>query len=147
MKRRLKMYKCKYFKLYELLPKSLYEDEDTGWELIDERLLRTIDFVRELLGVPLTVNTWKQGGSRGYSCARTPDCKEYSKGSYHSVRADRKVMACDMVSNTLTAAEMRKKIKDSADSLPYPIRLENGVAWLHVDVAEKTGYKIYVFNA
>lgn len=140
------MYICKYFKLYELLPKSLYKNENTGWNMIDERLLRTIDFVRELLGVPLTVNTWKQGGPRGFSCARTPDSKEYSKGSYHSVRPDRLVMACDMVSNKLTAAEMRKIIKDNADKLPYPVRLENGVSWLHIDVVEKPGYKVYIFN-
>lgn len=141
------MYKCKYFKLYELLPKSLYKDEEQGWELIDERLLRTIDVVREIVGKPLYVNTWKNGGNRNYSCVRTQDCKEYNYGSYHTLRDDRKVMACDMVCNAMNADEIRRLIKENVDKLPYPIRLELNVSWVHVDVAEKKGYKVYEFHA
>ena len=140
------MYKCKYFKLYELLPKELYVNEEDGWDLIDEKLLITADSVRKLLNVLLICNTWKSGGVRGYSCARIPACVDYSKGSYHSVRDDRKVMAIDVVSNTMTAEDMRTKIKNNADKLPYPIRIEGGVSWLHVDVAAKDGYKVYEFK-
>lgn len=141
------MYKCKYFKLRELLPKEIYKNEDEGWDLIDERLLITADIVRGIVGVPLICNTWYTGGTRGYSCARIPACKEYSKGSYHSVREDRKVMAIDVVSNIMSAEKMRQKIKENMDKLPYPIRIEKGVSWLHVDVAEKKGYKVYEFTA
>lgn len=141
------MYKTKYFKLWELLPKEIYKNEEEGWDLIDERLLKTADAIREIIGKPLICNTWYTGGKRGYSCARIPACKEYSKGSYHSVRDDRKVMAIDVISTEISAEEMRSKIKENEASLPYPIRIEKGVTWLHVDVAAKEGYKIYEFTA
>lgn len=140
------MYKSKYFKLYELLPKELYKNEEEGWSFIDERLLITIDKIRELLGVPLTCNNWYWGGKRNYSCVRTKNSAEYRYGSYHSLRDDRKVMAIDVISTKMTAQEMRDKIKENAKSLPYPIRLEKGCSWLHCDVFAKKGYKVYEFN-
>lgn len=139
--------KCKYFKLYELLPKELYRDENYGWDLFDERLLVIADEVREILGTPLICNTWKNGGVRRYSCARIPACKEYRRGSYHSIREDRRVMAIDLVSNDMSAENMRIMIKENASRLSYPIRIEEGVSWLHIDVAAKEGYKVYGFRS
>lgn len=137
----------KYFKLYELLPRELYVDEVSGWDKFDPKLLETLDVIREILGVSLICNNWKHGGSRNYCGARIPKCKEYSYGSYHTVRSDRKVMAADLISTKMSATDMRAKIIANASKLPHNIRIENGVSWLHVDVAEKKGCKVYLFNA
>lgn len=136
----------KYFKLYELLPRELYVDEVTGWDIFDPKLLETLDVIREILGVSLICNNWKDGGSRNYCGARTPKCKEYSYGSYHTVRLDRKVMAADLISTKMSAADMRAKIIANASRLPHNIRIENGISWLHIDTAGKAGQKIYLFN-
>ena len=140
-------YKCRNFALYELLPKELYVDEETGWDMFDERLLRTIDIVRDILGVGLTCNNWKFGGKRNYCGGRTKDSDVYNYGSYHSIRKDRKVMAVDLISPKMTAEKMRQTLVSNAKDLPYPIRVEAGVSWLHIDVAAVIGYKIYFFNA
>lgn len=34
----------------------------------------------------------------------------------------------------MTAEEARQAIKNNANLLPYPVRLEKGVSWLHMDV-------------
>lgn len=141
------MYKCKYFKLYELLPEELYKDENTGWGLFDEKLLITADKIREVLGVPCVVNNWKSGGTRRYSCLRTKKSSYYAEGSYHSLRSDRKVMAIDMIPQGMTAAMAREKIMKHKDDMPFQMRLENNVTWIHADVAVKKGYKVYLFNA
>lgn len=46
------MYKSKYFKLQELLPKELLIlREDIGWILFDDRILRKADKIREIYGI------------------------------------------------------------------------------------------------
>ena len=77
------MYKCKNFKLYELLPKEIYKDEEYGWELLDEKLKITINIVRDILGVPLICNNWYWGGSRNWCGYRPIDCKIGAKMSAH----------------------------------------------------------------
>ena len=140
-------FKCRNFALYELLPKELYVDEETGWDMFDEKLLKTIDAVRDILGIGLTCNNWKFGGKRNYCGARTKDSDVYMYGSYHSVRPDRKVMATDLISPKMTAAKMRQVLVENSSKLPYPVRIEAGVSWLHIDTASVVGYKIYFFNA
>ena len=100
-------YKCRHFTLKELLPKELYIDEETGWEMFDEKLLRTIDVVRDIAGVPLICNDWASGGNRNYCGARTPKSKDYKSGSFHSVREDRPVMAVDLISLKLSAEQIK----------------------------------------
>ena len=56
------MYKCKNFKIFELVPPEIMTlPEDYLWELFDENLLRVIDRLREDLKRPITINTWKNG--------------------------------------------------------------------------------------
>lgn len=141
------MYRPNYFKLYELLPPELYKNEEQGWEIIDKKLLITLDFIRNLIKQPMVVNNWHNGGAWKYRGARTTNSADYRVGSYHSVRKDRKVMAADFSCALLSAEAIRTLIVQNADKLPYPIRLEKDVKWVHVDVAEKKGYKVYLFNA
>lgn len=133
--------KCRYFKLYELLPPELYIDETKGWDLIDDRLKDTIDWVRRLAGVPLLCNTWNMRGTRRDSGYRAADCRTGAKSSMH-----KKGMAADLISDKVTAARMRETILANASSAPCNIRLEADVDWLHVDVKD-TGRKVYLFKA
>ena len=48
----------------------------------------------------------------------------------------------------MTADEVRDRLQDMADRLPFPIRLERNVSWVHLDVAAKEGQeKVYLFYA
>jgi hypothetical protein len=47
----------------------------------------------------------------------------------------------DVVSNEMTAQEMRDKIFENADKLPVPIRIEDGVSWLHFDTFDPSNGK------
>lgn len=140
------MYKCKWFKVSELLPKELFKSENQGWNIFDDRLKETLDAVREILQVPLICNNWMHGGNRNNCGARTKNSPYYRHGSYHTVRPDRKVMAADLVSSRMSAQEMRDILVQNYKRLPYPVRIEQGVTWLHIDVAEVPGYKIYFFK-
>lgn len=138
--------KSEYFKLYELLPKELYYDEESGWDWIDSRLIATLDWLRKETGVPLIVNNWKWGGKRNFCGARIPASADFSYGSRHTLRTDRKVMAADIISTKMSAAQMRNLIRRKKNELPYPVRIERYVSWLHIDVDNPGLVQVYEFG-
>ena len=121
--------KCKWFKLYELLPPETYKDEEHGWETLCDELKKTIDFCRELFKEPLVINDWKIKGHRQYCGFRTKTCPVGAKFSAH-----KQGMAADIISPKLSAKDMRKMLHENAAKLPYKVRLEANVSWLHIDV-------------
>lgn len=144
-------YRPKYFELYELLPPELFTYDDmqrpkelqSGWMHFSSELLETIDIVRDIIGKPLICNTWYQNGNRRWSGFRPQYCEIGAAKSLH-----KEGKAVDIICSSYTAEEMRKIIKDNKDKLPYKIRIEDGVSWLHIDVKErKDNAKIYFFKA
>lgn len=145
-------YRPKWFQLYELLPPEAFSYEDMilpkdkqpGWYKLDERLLITLDVIREIIGKPLICNTWFQNGNRRDSGFRTFGCKIGAQKSMH-----KEGKAADLVCADYTAEQMRRMIVENQDKLPYPIRIEKDVTWLHIDVKDidYKGKKIYFFKA
>ena len=144
-------YRPKWFELYELLPPEVYtyqdlvsdKDQQPGWSYLDERLLITLDIVRDIIGKPLICNTWCQNGSRMNAGYRTIGCSVGAKKSMH-----KEGKAADLLCRDYTAEEMRQIIIANQDKLPYPIRMEADVTWLHIDVKDMDykGRKIYIFK-
>jgi hypothetical protein len=137
-----KIYIPKYFELYELLPPELYTYDMMASEVarerafatyFDRKLLETIDVVREIIGLPLICNTWFQDGNRVASGYRTKTCSVGAENSQHKLGK-----AVDLICHKMSAEEMRQKIEANKDRLPYQIRIETGVNWLHIDTKEIT---------
>ena len=55
----------------------------------------------------------------------------------------------DFTVQGMTAQEARSRIRNNAHLLPYPLRMEAGVSWLHIDVLPQYGIdqKVYEFKA
>ena len=135
------MYKCKYFAIHELVPKSLYTAYgEWCWCLLDEYALRTLDALRERFG-SLTVNNYKWNGTRKASGFRNEeyygDAVKYAKSrSQHKYGR-----AFDFISKTYSAQEIRKYIVEHRDEFPYITFLEVGplddkgkpMNWVHFD--------------
>lgn len=137
----------KYFDIKEVVPKEIYNEyRDYSAKFINPKAVTMLENVREILGVPLICNTWASGGTRNYCGYRQESCPIGAKGSYH-----RKGMAFDLISKYMTAKEMRDKLEERQDYLIYPIRVEkwtgeNEISWLHVDLGDTKGNKIYFFR-
>lgn len=147
----------KWFQLYELLPPELYtydmmvseeERERAFAAYFDEKLLITIDVVREIIGLPLICNTWFQDGNRKNCGYRTKTCSVGVENSQHKLGK-----AVDLICHKMSAEDIRKKIEENKDKLPYQIRIEVGekISWLHLDTKEITAAcqknkKIIYFN-
>ena len=126
------MYKTRHFKLYELVPRQIYEstprDKDHRlWGLFDDRTLVTADALRDRYG-KTTINDWKWGGNNQYGGWRPGDCEIGSELSQHKFGR-----ALDPKFQEVTAEEVREDIltKEYFDMITC---VEMDISWLHYDM-------------
>lgn len=136
----------KYFDIKELVCNHIYAKFNTqSWMFLSTPLLHTLLVLRtEILNMPMVVNT-SSLHQRGMRCNMCPIVK--GKISAY-VSAHLTGNGIDFSSPNKSAEDIRQMIKDNQDKLPYPIRLEDKVNWVHVDVYDQGFYnKITMFNA
>lgn len=142
----------KYFSIVELVgPKEYSRDKDLCWRYLRTDLLHTLLVIRkDILSVPITVNTWKSGGcfdERGFrsNISDIVKSKTLSGSLYvspHSLGA-----AVDFGVKGMDAEEARRRIREAQHLLPYPIRMESDVTWVHVDTFDNgNSEKITMFK-
>ena len=125
------MYQCKHFAIHELVPPHVFsERQDKAWQLLDERLLITLDKLRERYG-SITVNNYFWGKDREWSGLRTTDSPYYSPFSQHSFGR-----AADCLFANVATESVRQEIIDHPDDPDFQLigSVELGVSWLHFDV-------------
>lgn len=112
---------------------------DKSIRYFDPRLLAVLEVIREGVDSPMTINNWHLGGARQWSGLRTPESKYWSSGSAHSWG-----MAFDAVGD-FDPDDARAAIVSGQLILPYPVRLEMGISWLHVDVMNVSQNPVEIF--
>ena len=145
--------KSPYFSVKELVCKHVYERYgENAAMFLDEKLIETLNVIREqILCAPMTVNNWHAGGNftqRGLRCniCELVKSKTDAGSLYLSAHMLGKAVDCNV--EGMTAEKARRLIIEKQESLPYPIRLEDGVSWLHIDVYNNgKGEKVYLFKA
>ena len=133
-----------YFNIAELVcPHVFSAFGDRAWEFFRTDYLDTILFLRRHFGVKMYCNYsgMTQRGVRCNMCELVrKKIKPYPSGH---------VLWCagDWTFEGYEAEQMRQEIKKIAHLLPYPIRLERSVTWVHIDTLAygRTG-KITEFN-
>jgi len=134
------MYKCRYFAVHELVPPDIFNQQgELAWELLDERLLITLDRLRGRYG-PITINNYYWGKDRQWSGFRTRESPYYSPLSQHSFGR-----AADCLFRETTAEQVRQEIIATPDDPDFELigSLELDVSWLHVDVRNCERIKTY----
>lgn len=123
--------KSKYFKIHELVPKSLFDKKgEACWRYIPVAIIESIDKLKERFPEgSMTINNYFWGGTRNWSGLRTSDSPYFSATSMHSF-----MMAVDIVFSKYTPDEVRKDIMDNPKVYPYIKGLELEVDWVHLDV-------------
>ena len=128
------MYEPKHFGAYELLPEDFYRKyehlNDKFWLMFDDRLLYTIDWLRDVYG-PITLNDWYWGGqnqSRGW---RHFNCETGAFLSQHKFGR-----AADCTFKNTSAGEVRQAIREDPYSgiFQHITCIEDDVDWLHLDM-------------
>lgn len=142
--------KSKYFVIKELVSKQVYEKYGEGaWKFIDEKLIITLDQIREFFGKPIVVNIYGSGlEQRGLraNCDYLVKDKTDSGILYISQHVLGKAVDFNVIG--LSVQTTYKAIIDNQDKFPYLKRLENiklTPTWIHADVANtgKEGLEIF----
>lgn len=128
-----------FFDVSELVcPHTFARFGEQSWQFFDTATLNTLLVLRaEILCVPMTINAGKSS-QRGLRCNMCELVKSKKK-QYLSAHIMGK--GFDVVSSQMTAQEMRDVIFENADKLPVPIRIEDGVGWLHFDTFDPSNGK------
>ena len=141
--------KSKYFKIQELVSEQVYKKYgEKSWMFIDEKLIKTLDLLREHFNKPIIVNNWLWGGElhqRGLR-ANKDEMVANKKDYYISQHCLGK--AVDFNVKGMTAQEVYEEIIKNKDKFYLISRIENikyTPTWVHIDVANTE--KFVIFNA
>ena len=134
-----------YFKPYEIVSKYDFDfgTEDDIYALFTDEIKAVMVHIRESVGLPMIINNWKNGGQFQFRGYRNASCSVGAKKSQH-----RDGNAFDFHFKGHTGEEGRNFIIQKAmQGLPYPIRIEEGVNWCHVDCKKvNNSHKINYFR-
>jgi len=123
--------KSKYFKIHELVPKKMFEDNgERAWKYVQRSHIETLDKIKEHFNLgTMTINNYYWNGTREWSAGRDDSSKWYSKYSMHSY-----FQAYDIVFSHYSAEEVRNYIIENHKSEFEDIGgIELGVSWVHID--------------
>lgn len=134
-----------YFKVKELVcPHTYQRYGENAWQFLSTCYLETLLVIREqILAAPMYCNT-SNLNQRGLRCNLCPIVSN-KQSLYLSAHILGK--AGDFTVRGLTAEEASNKIIQNAHLLPYPIRMEKNVTWLHIDTLQQYNIaeKVYLF--
>lgn len=142
-----------YFDIRELVCKHTSQKfgSEKSWQFLDTEILHTILIIRrDILKKGMVCNNYHSGGpysERGLRCniCSIPKGKTTSGQIYLSSHCNG--AGFDFTIMGMTAEEARQAIERNAHLLPYPVRLEDKVSWLHIDCYDSmNGKKVTRFQ-
>lgn len=124
-----------YFNIKELVCKHVYNKYgQTAWQFISTELLSILYTLRyEIIKQPMIINTWAQFGQFSQRGLRCNMCKLVKDKNTPYLSAHVLGKAVDFHVTGVSPEDIRKMIKDNVDKFEYPIRLEEGTNWIHID--------------
>lgn len=132
------MYKCKYFKLQELVSPVVFNKYgEFAWSFFDEKILKDLDKIRETFGKAITINSWLYGGNTtqcGLRCnldklvkdKTTVYCSAHTMGKAFDLHCSDNVKLFDLIYKMIISGELSaiKRLESQQST-------HNG--WVHVD--------------
>lgn len=138
----------KYFTIKELVCNHTYQRwGERSWQFLSTDYLHTLLIIRrDILKSPMICNNYNSKTyQRGLRCNKC-DLVQSKSNVYLSSHILGK--AGDFTVNGMSAEDARTLIKANSHLLPYNIRLEDDVSWLHIDTLPQVGItqKVYEFK-
>ena len=143
----------KYFDISELVCPHTFQrfGAEVSWQFLDTEILHTILILRtKILNVGMICNDYKFGGQwtqRGFRCNICQLVKDKTLKNQIYLTSHANGAGFDFVFSAksgMTAAKARDLIKRNSSLLPFNVRIENVVSWLHIDCYD-TGRKVGEF--
>ena len=114
-----------------------------AWQLIDMRLLETLNQIKDAYGYTMVINTWfmqdwqRFGEMREFSCFR-PNTSTVGKpdgAHYRGMGVD--ILFFDAGGNLINSDTIRQKLMADCAKFPWIRCLEIGISWVHIDVMDE----------
>jgi len=143
----------RYFDVRELVCSHTYQKfgENVSWQFLDTEILHTLLVLRtQILKCGMVINDYIFAGNneqRGLRCNICPIPKDKTDKNQIYLSAHCNGAGFDVVFGKhtgMTAEKARSLILENQHLLPYNIRLEARVTWLHIDCYD-TGEKVSYF--
>lgn len=140
-----------FFSIEELVcPHTFKRFGQTAWQFLSTPYLHTLLIIRrDILKVSMTCNNYSSGGTftqRGNRCNLCQLVRNKTSAGTIYMSAHVLAQGGDFSSDEMGAEMMRQTIKKNKDLLPYNIRIEANVSWLHIDCYD-TGEKVHEFQS
>ena len=141
-----------YFRVEEFVcPHVFKRFGQQSWKFIDHRIKETVLVIRENIDAPMYINNWVWGGEntqRGLRCNLCQIVKDKTANEEVYLSGHPLALAVDFKVKGMTAQEVRDWLRLNQILLPYPIRVESDITWVHIDVLEygQSGNKITYFK-
>jgi hypothetical protein len=142
-----------YFSLPDLVCPDAYRNYGVqAWQFLSTAYLHTLLIVRrDILRSQMICNNYLTGGGRfsqrGLRCnlCETVRSKTLAGRTYISAHVTGNAGDFDVVG--MSSAQARSMIIKNINLLPFPVRLEQGVTWLHLDSYDSGNNEPYtLFN-
>jgi hypothetical protein len=132
------MYKCKYFTIKELVhPNNLSIPENILWMLLDERVLRAADKIRELYG-PIYINTsnLKDCGLRDINATTGAKYSQHKFGralDLHISSIEKQGLTHEQKTKAYNEIRQQLMLNPELKDLNFEI----DIYWLHIDTGNR----------
>jgi len=138
----------KYFGIKELVcPHTSAKFGEKAWQFLNTELLETLLILRRDIFKVSTYVNYSGMTQRGLRCNICQLVIDKSNKNQIYLSSHCTGSGLDIDFKGFTAEQSRELIRKNADKLPYPIRLEKGVNWVHIDVYnDGSGKKIVEFS-
>lgn len=125
------IYKPENFIIQELVPQKVFEARgEKAWELLNPKMLYSIQEIREYTGNQVVLNDYAWNGNRQNQCLRTSDFYDDLSFSQHLSGS-----AADPLIGEMGPDESRELIiyMKKQGKLEFVTAMEDVVNWLHID--------------
>jgi len=153
------VYRTRHFTLPELVcPHVLDAYGSRAWAWFDERLLMTIDFLRDQLNVPIYGNNYDMPAEtrvklglqlydeRGCRCIMCSIVQKAIKNKKIYCSAHIRFQAFDFNVFGMASDKVTLWLLTNYQILPFPIRVEkNRIGWTHIDLCNTGTNKVELF--
>jgi hypothetical protein len=138
----------KYFDIEELVCKHIRDVHgEAAWRLFDPRLLQVLLWIRKRVNKPIYANWYdKNLAQRGIRCNLCQLVKDKSAAGKLYVSPHIFGAGVDFDIEGMLAEESRQWIDKNKAELPFPVRLERNVTWVHLDVLIISDDKVTYIN-
>lgn len=144
--------RSKYFKIQEFVSPEVYNKYgEKAWQFIDDRLIEAMDYIREEIGKPITINNWLWGGNLKQRGLRANKDEMVSSKKDYYISQHCLGKAVDFNVKDMTTKEVYDWIlQHKHDYKLLCIKrmedINSTPTWVHIDLANTESKELYVFK-